>query len=125
MQAHGRDKDPETLEIFQKHRKTHNGGVSACYTDEIRKARSACILTGLRDGYGRGRIIGDYRRVALYGVDRLIADKMKQVQDNNNANLTEEWVREREETQDQIKALKDLKTMATAYGFDISLLMKI
>ncbi len=121
LQAHGRDMDPETLEIFQKHRKTHNDGVFACYTDEIRKARSAGIVTGLPDGYGRGRIIGDYRRVALYGVDRLIADKMQQITDTNNEEFSEEWVREREETQDQIKALKDLKTMATAYGFDISL----
>ncbi|CAA6692075.1 MULTISPECIES: formate C-acetyltransferase [unclassified Lentimonas] len=121
LQAHGRDMDPSTLEIFQKHRKTHNDGVFACYTDEIRKARSAGIVTGLPDGYGRGRIIGDYRRVALYGVDRLIADKQQQIKDSNNEEFTEEWVREREETQDQIQALKDLKTMAAAYGFDISL----
>ena len=121
LQAHGRDMDPETLEIFQKHRKTHNDGVFACYTDEIRKARSAGIVTGLPDGYGRGRIIGDYRRVALYGVDRLIADKQQQVKDSNNESFSEEWVREREETQDQIKALNDLRTMAAAYGFDISL----
>ncbi len=121
LQAHGRDMDPETLEIFQKHRKTHNDGVFACYTDEIRKARSAGIVTGLPDGYGRGRIIGDYRRVALYGVDRLIADKQQQIKDSNNESFSEEWVREREETQDQIKALNDLKTMAAAYGFDISL----
>jgi formate C-acetyltransferase len=121
LQAHGRDMDPTTLEIFQKHRKTHNDGVFACYTDEIRKARSAGIVTGLPDGYGRGRIIGDYRRVALYGVDRLIADKLKQIKDSNNDAFSEDWMREREETQDQIKALKDLKTMAAAYGIDISL----
>ena len=121
LQAHGRDMDPDTLEIFQKHRKTHNDGVFACYTDEIRKARSAGIVTGLPDGYGRGRIIGDYRRVALYGVDRLIADKQQQIKDSNNEQFSEDWVREREETQDQIKALNDLKTMAKAYGFDISL----
>lgn len=121
LQAHGRDMDPDTLEIFQKHRKTHNDGVFACYTDDIRKARSAGIVTGLPDGYGRGRIIGDYRRVALYGVDRLIADKQAQVKASNNEAFSEDWVREREETQDQIQALKDLKTMAAAYGFDISL----
>jgi formate C-acetyltransferase len=121
LQAHGRDMDPTTLEIFQKHRKTHNDGVFACYTDEIRKARSAGIVTGLPDGYGRGRIIGDYRRVALYGVDRLIADKLKQIKDSNNDAFSEDWMGEREETQDQIKALKDLKTMAAAYGIDISL----
>lgn len=121
LQAHGRDMDPDTLEIFQKHRKTHNDGVFACYTDDIRKARSAGIVTGLPDGYGRGRIIGDYRRVALYGVDRLIADKVKQFQLSGNEDFNEDWVREREEIQDQIKALKDLKTMAAAYGIDISL----
>lgn len=121
LQAHGRDMDPDTLEIFQKHRKTHNDGVFACYTDDIRKARSAGIVTGLPDGYGRGRIIGDYRRVALYGVDRLIADKQAQVKASNNEAFSEDRVREREETQDQIQALKDLKTMAAAYGFDISL----
>jgi formate C-acetyltransferase len=121
LQAHGRDMDPSTLEIFQKHRKTHNDGVFACYTDDIRKARSAGIVTGLPDGYGRGRIIGDYRRVALYGVDRLIADKQTQFQISGSEDFNEDWVREREEIQDQIQALKDLKTMAAAYGFDISL----
>ncbi|MDQ8205333.1 formate C-acetyltransferase [Pelagicoccus sp. SDUM812003] len=120
LQAHGRDMDPDTLEIFQKHRKTHNDGVFACYTDEIRKARSAGIVTGLPDGYGRGRIIGDYRRVALYGVDRLIKDKMDTFKSSDSEDFSEDWVREREEIQDQIKALKDLKTMAAAYGFDIS-----
>jgi len=120
LQAHGREMDAETADIFAKHRKTHNDGVFACYTDDIRKARSAGIVTGLPDGYGRGRIIGDYRRVALYGVDRLIADKKQQLQATQNEAFSEDWIREREETQDQIKALKDLKTMAAAYGFDIS-----
>ncbi len=120
LQAHGREMDPDTADIFAKHRKTHNDGVFACYTDDIRKARSAGIVTGLPDGYGRGRIIGDYRRVALYGVDRLIADKIKQVKDTQDEVFSEDWVREREETQDQIKALKDLKKMAAAYGIDIS-----
>jgi len=120
LQAHGREMDPGTSEIFAKHRKTHNDGVFACYTDDIRKARSAGIVTGLPDGYGRGRIIGDYRRVALYGVDRLIADKKKTLEEAQNEGFSEDWVREREEIQDQIKALKDLKTMAAAYGIDIS-----
>ncbi|WP_343075584.1 formate C-acetyltransferase [Pelagicoccus albus] len=120
LQAHGRDMDPETLDIFKKHRKTHNDGVFACYTEDIRKARSAGIVTGLPDGYGRGRIIGDYRRVALYGVDRLIADKMMAFKAMESEDFSEEWVRDREEIQDQIQALKDLKTMAEAYGFDIS-----
>lgn len=121
LQAHGREMDPETLDIFVKHRKTHNDGVFACYTDEIRKARSAGIVTGLPDGYGRGRIIGDYRRVALYGVDRLIADKQSVFKESDSEGFSEGWVREREELQDQIQALGDLKTMAAAYGFDISL----
>jgi formate C-acetyltransferase len=121
LQAHGREMDAETADIFAKHRKTHNDGVFACYTDDIRKARSAGIVTGLPDGYGRGRIIGDYRRVALYGVNRLIADKKQLLTATQNDAFTEDWVREREEVQDQIQALKDLKTMATAYGIDISL----
>ncbi len=120
LQAHGRDMDRQTAEIFEKHRKTHNDGVFACYTDDIRKARSAGIVTGLPDGYGRGRIIGDYRRVALYGVDRLVADKERILGETQDDSFTEDWVREREETQDQIKALEDLKTMAAAYGIDIS-----
>ncbi len=121
LQAHGRDMDPDTLNIFKDHRKTHNDGVFACYTDDIRKARSAGIVTGLPDGYGRGRIIGDYRRVALYGVDQLIADKKQQIKDTANEAFNEDWVRDREEVQEQIKALVDLKTMAAAYGIDISL----
>lgn len=120
LQAHGREMDADTADIFAKHRKTHNDGVFACYTDDIRKARSAGIVTGLTDGYGRGRIIGDYRRVALYGLDRLIADKEQLLIDTQNESFSEDWVREREEVQDQIQALKDLKTMAAAYGIDIS-----
>jgi formate C-acetyltransferase len=120
LQAHGREMDPATADIFAKHRKTHNDGVFACYTDDIRKARTAGIVTGLPDGYGRGRIIGDYRRVALYGVDRLIADKQQILRDTQNQSFSEDWVREREEIQDQVVALRDLKKMAAAYGFDIS-----
>lgn len=120
LEAHGREMDPDTADIFVKHRKTHNDGVFACYTEDIRKARSAGIVTGLPDGYGRGRIIGDYRRVALYGVDRLIAEKLEQWKAGDNEAFNEDWIREREELQDQVKALKDLKKMAAAYGFDIS-----
>lgn len=120
LEAHGRKMDADTAKIFAEHRKTHNDGVFACYTDDIRKARSAGIVTGLPDGYGRGRIIGDYRRVALYGVDRLIADKQQLLLDTQDEAFSEDWVRDREETQDQIQALKDLKKMAAAYGIDIS-----
>jgi formate C-acetyltransferase len=120
LEAHGRTLDPATAEIFQKHRKTHNDGVFDGYTDDIRAARSAGIVTGLPDGYGRGRIIGDYRRVALYGVDRLIADKRGQLAASDGDAFSEAWVREREEINDQIRALKALKRMAAAYGFDLS-----
>ncbi|MFG0290526.1 MAG: formate C-acetyltransferase [Rhodopirellula sp. JB044] len=118
--AHGRQMDEATADIFAKHRKTHNDGVFDCYTSDIRKARSAGIVTGLPDGYGRGRIIGDYRRVALYGVDRLIEDKKQQFDSIEDFAFSESWVREREELQDQVRALADLKTMAAAYGMDIS-----
>ncbi|WP_309382441.1 formate C-acetyltransferase [Cerasicoccus frondis] len=120
LQAHGREIDPETADTFLKHRKTHNDGVFDAYTDDIRAARSAGIVTGLPDGYGRGRIIGDYRRVALYGVNRLIADKQELIQTMQDEAFTEEWVREREEIADQVRALKALKKMAAAYGIDIS-----
>jgi formate C-acetyltransferase len=120
LQCHGREMDQDVLEMFKNHRKTHNDGVFACYTDDIRRARSAGIVTGLPDGYGRGRIIGDYRRVALYGVDRLIDDKKQMFKISEQEQFSEDWVREREEIQDQIQALKDLKTMASGYGFDIS-----
>lgn len=120
LQAHGREIDPETEEIYSKHTKTHNDGVFDAYTEDIRKARSAGLITGLPDGYGRGRIIGDYRRVALYGVDRLIEDKKAQHDESDTEAFTEDWVREREEIMDQIRALQALKNMAAAYGFDIS-----
>ena len=120
LQAHQREMDPETVEIFQKHRKTHNDGVFDCYTDDIRAARSAGVVTGLPDGYGRGRIIGDYRRVALYGIDRLIADKKATIKAAQNEAFSEAWVREREEMADQIRALQALQRMGQAYGFDLS-----
>jgi formate C-acetyltransferase len=111
--------DPEVSKIFKKYRKTHNQGVFDCYTPEMRKARHAAILTGLPDAYGRGRIIGDYRRVALYGVDRLIEDKIEQ-HASIDGEMRPENIQLKEELAEQIRALKDLKTMASYYGIDIS-----
>ena len=108
-------------DIYHNYRKTHNDGVFSAYTPEIRAARSSHIITGLPDGYGRGRIIGDYRRVALYGIDALIADKQEQFAATVAANITEEIIRDREEISDQIKALNELKIMAQKYGYDISM----
>ena len=118
--SYGREVDPETDEIFHKYRKTHNDGVFDVYTPDIRAARSAHLLTGLPDGYGRGRIIGDYRRVALYGVDVLINEKKQELYVLDVDNFTEEVIRQREEISEQIKALNELKIMAAKYGFDIS-----
>ena len=118
--SYGREVDTETDEIFHKYRKTHNDGVFDVYTPDIRAARSAHLLTGLPDGYGRGRIIGDYRRVALYGVDVLINEKKQELEVLDVDNFTEEVIRQREEISEQIKALNELKIMAAKYGFDIS-----
>ena len=118
--AYDRKVDDEVEEIFHNYRKTHNDGVFSVYTPDIRAARSAHLLTGLPDGYGRGRIIGDYRRVALYGVDVLIEEKKKDLVILDDDCMTEEVIREREEISEQIKALNDLKAMASKYGFDIS-----
>ena len=119
LNMYGYEIDPEVKDIFTHYRKTHNEGVFDVYTPEMRRARSAHILTGLPDAYGRGRIIGDYRRVALYGVDHLIemkeADKFVL-----NGEMTPEKIRDREELAEQIKALGSLKEMAQEYGFDIS-----
>ena len=120
LEAFGYELDPQTEEIFTKYRKTHNDGVFSAYTEQIRKARHTGIITGLPDAYGRGRIIGDYRRVALYGVDRLIADREEQYKNLDPAEMTEDVIRLREEVFEQVKALKALKRMAAAYGFDIS-----
>ncbi len=111
--------DPEIKHIFTEYRKTHNAGVFDVYTPEMRAARTAHILTGLPDAYGRGRIIGDYRRVALYGVDRLIEDKKAQ-KAFYTCPMTEEKIRAREEMAEQIRALENLKKMAEIYGCDIS-----
>ena len=118
--AYGYEVDPMISEIFTKHRKTHNQGVFDAYTDEMRLARKSGIVTGLPDAYGRGRIIGDYRRVALYGVDRLIEDKLQQKKSLEVSCIDEDIIRLREEISDQIVALKELKAMAQSYGLDIS-----
>ena len=120
LQMYGYTIDPHVTEIFTKYRKTHNDGVYDAYTKEMRAARSAHILTGLPDTYGRGRIVGDYRRVALYGVDYLIRHK-EMDKDLIAGEMRPERVRDREEIADQIKALKALKEMALSYGIDISL----
>jgi len=115
----GYEVDPEVIEIFTKYRKTHNQGVFDAYTPEMRACRSSHIITGLPDAYGRGRIIGDYRRVALYGVDHLIADKKEQLS-NTDIIMMMEIVRDREELSEQIRALQELKELGAIYGFDIS-----
>ena len=120
LEAYGFEMDPGVEEIFKRYRKDHNNGVFDAYSPEIRGARSAGIVTGLPDAYGRGRIIGDYRRVALYGVDRLIEDKEAQKGSLDNVTMSEEVIRLREELSDQIKSLNELKQMADSYGCDIS-----
>ncbi len=111
--------DPQVVDFFTKHRKTHNEGVFDAYTPEMRACRSSHIITGLPDAYGRGRIIGDYRRVALYGMDRLIQDKQNQ-KDGTRTIMYSDVTRQREELSEQIKALKELKQLGKIYGFDIS-----
>ena len=111
--------DPDIVEFYTKYRKTHNDGVFDAYSPEMRACRSSHIITGLPDAYGRGRIIGDYRRVALYGVDKLIEDKEDQ-KAGTRSNMYEDVIRNREELSEQIKALKELKQLGTIYGFDIS-----
>ena len=119
-EAYGRKVDPEVEEIFHHYRKTHNDGVFDAYTADVRAARSAHLLTGLPDGYGRGRIIGDYRRIALYGVDALIEHKKENLRYLDPDCFDEAVIREREELSEQVKALNELKQMAAEYGFDIS-----
>lgn len=120
LEAYGYEVDPIVKEIFTKYRKTHNEGVFSAYTPEIRLARKAAIITGLPDAYSRGRIIGDYRRVALYGTARLIEDKEAQLKITQKPNLDEDTIRIREELHDQIQSLKDFTKMCAAYGFDVS-----
>jgi formate C-acetyltransferase len=120
LEAFGYKPDPSVVEIFTKYRKTHNAGVFDAYTKDVRSCRSSHVLTGLPDAYGRGRIIGDYRRVALYGVDRLIEHKKQEKLALDEQWSTDEIIRDREELSEQIRALDELKQMAAKYGFDIS-----
>ena len=120
LKTYGYEPDPHVVEAFTKYRKTHNDAVFDAYTDDIRRCRSSHILTGLPDSYGRGRIIGDYRRVTLYGVNRLIEIKEKEKSNLDTDQSTDEIIRDREELSEQIRALKDLLQMAKNYGFDIS-----
>ncbi|MCL3778367.1 MULTISPECIES: formate C-acetyltransferase [unclassified Actinomyces] len=116
----GKEVNPDVQKIFTQYRKTHNDAVFDIYTPRIRAARSSHIITGLPDAYGRGRIIGDYRRVALYGVDYLIEEKLRAKDAVADQPFSEHWARYREEHSEQVKALKKLKNMAQSYGFDIS-----
>ena len=118
-ETNGYKVDPEISRIFREYRKTHNQGVFDVYTPEIRACRSSHIITGLPDGYGRGRIIGDYRRVALYGVDRLIEDKKEQLA-TSHTRMNSKNIRLREELSEQIRALQELKELGNIYGYDIS-----
>jgi formate C-acetyltransferase len=120
LKAYGYEPDPRIVEIFSKYRKTHNEAVFDAYTADVRKCRSSHVLTGLPDAYGRGRIIGDYRRVPLYGVARLIERKQQEKSALDAAMSTDDIIRDREELSEQIRALKELQQMAKSYGFDIS-----
>jgi formate C-acetyltransferase len=120
LKSYGYEPDPQIVEIFSKYRKTHNEGVFDAYTEDVRRCRSSHVLTGLPDAYGRGRIIGDYRRVALYGVARLIERKQEEKRALDTSMSTDEIIRDREELAEQIRALKELQQMAKMYGFDIS-----
>jgi formate C-acetyltransferase len=120
LKTYGYEPDPHVVEAFTKYRKTHNDGVFDAYTADVRGCRSSHILTGLPDAYGRGRIIGDYRRVALYGVSRLIEHKEQEKSALDSAQSTDDIIRDREELGEQIRALKELQKMASNYGFDIS-----
>jgi formate C-acetyltransferase len=120
LETYGYEIDPQVVETFTKHRKTHNNAVFDAYTDDIRRCRSSHVLTGLPDAYGRGRIIGDYRRVPLYGVDRLIERKQQEKRALDASMSTDAIIRDREELAEQIRALGELREMAASYGFDIS-----
>jgi len=120
LKTYGHEPDPHVVEAFTKYRKTHNEGVFDAYTTDVRRCRSSHILTGLPDAYGRGRIIGDYRRVALYGVTRLIEKKEEEKRRLDSAMSTDDIIRDREELSEQVRALKELQQMAANYGCDIS-----
>ena len=120
LKAYGYELDPATKDIYTRYRKTHNEGVFSAYTADIRAARHAHIITGLPDAYGRGRIIGDYRRIALYGTDNLIEEKKRYLDRLDIQEMTEEVIQQREEISEQIKALKDFVKMCANYGFDVT-----
>jgi formate C-acetyltransferase len=120
LKAYGYEPDPKVVEVFSKYRKTHNEGVFDAYTEDVRRCRSSHVLTGLPDAYGRGRIIGDYRRVPLYGVARLIDHKQGEKRPLDAEMSTDDIIRDREELAEQIRALNELQEMAKLYGFDIS-----
>jgi len=120
LKAYGYEPDPHVVETFSKYRKTHNDAVFDAYTADVRRCRSSHLLTGLPDAYGRGRIIGDYRRVALYGVKRLIDGKQHEKSELDFLQSTDDVIRDREELAEQIRALKELQQMAASYGFDVS-----
>src|SRR5688572_23535856 len=120
LKTYGFEPDPNVVETFTKYRKTHNDAVFDAYTESVRRCRSSHVLTGLPDAYGRGRIIGDYRRVALYGVERLIQRKQDEKLGLDALMSTDDVIRDREELSEQIRALKELQQMAANYGFDIS-----
>src|SRR4029453_1119586 len=120
LKAYGYEPDPHVVETFSKYRKTHNHAVFDAYTADVRGCRSSHVLTGLPDAYGRGRIIGDYRRVALYGVKRLIDGKQHEKSELDFLQSTDDVIRDREELAEQIRALKELQQMAASYGFDVS-----
>jgi formate C-acetyltransferase len=120
LKTYGYEPDPKVVEAFTKYRKTHNDAVFDAYTSDVRRCRSSHVLTGLPDAYGRGRIIGDYRRVALYGVNRLIERKQQEKQELDTLPSSDDVIRDREELAEQIRALQELKQMAQSYGFDIS-----
>lgn len=119
-ESYGYEINPEKVHIFSEYRKTHNEGVFDAYTPEMRAARRSGVITGLPDAYGRGRIIGDYRRVALYGIDFLIEEKMKDKDNYGGGVMSENVIRQREELSEQIKALHEIKELGHIYGFDIS-----
>ena len=119
-QMYGYTPDPDLHKIFTVYHKTHNQAVFDCYTPEMRAARKNKIVTGLPDTYGRGRIVGDYRRIALYGIDHLVKEKERDKANCGSGSMTEDIIRQREELQAQINALKGMKDMAQIYGFDIS-----
>lgn len=120
LESYGYELDTDTNKIFSQYRKTHNAGVFDAYTDAMRDARRTGVITGLPDAYGRGRIIGDYRRIALYGIDYLIEQKAKEKKLLEMDYMDESVIKLREELSEQMRSLKDVKIMADSYGYDVS-----